>query len=739
MLEQQLVVGRTYRFTFKSEFERHGVCTTGGVTCLHKGNGIFRLEQIATFKDIVLSGADLYGSFFKPLNITDNEYKQYFSGKPMDEFEAAYTTVPVATERIETVDVPDGQGGTTIAQRRVVGNRQQIVENGTSAVRRHFVEELSYGSFPIYKLVDVIDNDDIVYVPEKAIKGFPEVGIQEYQDLTLAIDVGYWANPTTLDGVLNAVRERLAVYGIQPLKIDLFSADSMFMNPDEYEKIKSIRVPGSLVKVTNVNQETYVGQVAVVDGELKKIVAQYPTKGGKPVTEEYDEAHKVWVKYIDLESIISKENQIIDPLAFFDKGEDGGFVPLSPTEAIFESENFYYTSETIKNGSKTCEGFRKLVEGQDWVAGDPVPHFQVTSDETAIEGKTYYRSKGPSYSVIPMGNSYALALGYLASNAPVYYAEETFTQCSSSEVAVDGVRYFKRDSSGKFIYQDVHSGDHLDSSYYKGSFPNRDESDGTFSGQQPIEATKAFVEANPKLQYFKMESPAIYEKLSLGNGENVPTGSYTRQIIFKSNFASQYAYDLVAKKFVYTNKLGSLVTTELTAEEITGLAYDESHQVRISNDVVQRKYNGRWFEYTEMIRCTTDMKRDAARPYYRQSEDGSYIQCFDGDGSGLPPVGSPMTTAFFQERTLAVVISSSNYSAYSDKPGVVLGEIGEVYKETFIEDKTLNKNYFALFTQLLQENTAQSKENETLKKLVRELSDENLQLRKKIKDSGITL
>ena len=68
MFTQPLVIGSTYRVKFKSIFERHGVCTTPGATCLHKGGGVFRLEQITNFRDVVYSGIKLYDVFFPYLS-----------------------------------------------------------------------------------------------------------------------------------------------------------------------------------------------------------------------------------------------------------------------------------------------------------------------------------------------------------------------------------------------------------------------------------------------------------------------------------------------------------------------------------------------------------------------------------------------------------------------------------------------------------------------------------------------
>ena len=668
MLEQQLAVGRTYRFTFKSEFERHGFCQSNAVTCLHKGNGIFRLEEIATFKDIVLSGVDLYGSFFKPLGISEDEYKQYFSGKPMDRYEPLYTTVPVETEKI---DPATGQ--------KFIGRRQEIVETGKSKITRHFLEELSYGSFPIYKLVDVVDQDDVIYAPEKAILGFPEVGIKEYQNVTLAIDIGYWEDPTNLDGMLFAMRERLAIFGIQPLRVSLFSADSLWMNPDEYAEMKSLKVPGQLVQITPANQADYIGHQAIIDGQIYTLVANYPTDA---------EGHEVREGYKLIAEVITRMNQCRDPGGFIDKKANGDPEPIDwLTDTVFESTNLYYVKETLSKDDKSIPGFRKLVEGEDWAAGDKIEHFKQVCDLTveqftATEAGTYGCYIGNKYEDIPSGDKYLeRVLGYVDANVPVYYAETVESEIKHTQV------------------------------------------------------DRTFVQHHPEYQYCICVSTDYYETIWCEVNENLQKDGkkfyFLKQDIFKANFASDYAVSLVAKKFIYTNRMGSKVTTELSEDQIVNISMDESHEVRISNDVVRNKYSGRWFEFTDMIRCGStpySKVRDANRTYYIAIAGG--FEPVDPSDPRLPEIGSVWPESqdmFFQQATYATRISvapdhEEDYKIFSDKPGVVLGEIGEIYRETFIKDDSLNRNYFALYHEQLQQSVALTRENASLRALVDKLS-----------------
>ena len=322
MLDQQLVVGKTYRFKFKSEFERHGVCTSSGVTCLHSGNGIFRLEEIATIHDILMQGVSMYSNFFKPLGMSEAEANAYFNGKPDNAYTKEYITQKIKTERTYTEVVPTGTqtGDVKAILRKAEGERAEWVESGGSVVARQFFEELNYSRFPIYKLVDVVDPDDILYVPEKAIEGFPEVGIREYQDMTLAIDIGYWDNPGKLDGMLKSIRERLAAYGVQPLDIRMFSADSKWMNPDEFKEISKLQVPGKLKKITEENYKDYLHNSVVIDGTLKSIVV--------------DDSNIDPNTQVALDAIICKKAQVIGPNLMLEE--------VPETNLVFESGNQYY-------------------------------------------------------------------------------------------------------------------------------------------------------------------------------------------------------------------------------------------------------------------------------------------------------------------------------------------------------------------------------------------------------------
>ena len=251
MFTQPLMIGSTYRLKFKSLFERHGVCTTPGVTCLHKGGGVFRLEQITNFRDVVYGGIKLYDVFFKPLGISEMDYRNYFDDKPADEYEPEYATKEVSNVigDVESTSTADGRL-TTRSIKRIV-KHEVHVETGKSILKRHVKDKVNYASYPIYKFVDVIDANDMIWVPELTIAEFPEVDIREYRDLSLVIHLGFTHDPATLDPMLLSIRERMAAFGWRPSLIRMYATATKWMSPEEYEAVKQIRIPATIETITN--------------------------------------------------------------------------------------------------------------------------------------------------------------------------------------------------------------------------------------------------------------------------------------------------------------------------------------------------------------------------------------------------------------------------------------------------------------------------------------------------------
>lgn len=411
MLEHSLVVGRVYRFTFKSDFEAHGVCSTEGVKCLHQGGGVFRIEQIASYNDIILAGVDLYSSFFKPLGFTRDQYNAYYSSKPASEYAKEYEAQDVVDEKAVDVTLAkesvDATGNPIIVPvtvtRKQVSSHVEMVETGKSILKRKYLNRLNFKDYPIYKLVDVLDDTDVIYAPELSIKGFPEVGIYHYRDVNLNIHIGYWEDPSELEAMMHSVRERLTAYGVHPLSIDLFTTDHRWMTKDEYAKIKTLNVPGTEVTVTEDNKDDYIDEHAIIDGEFKLIV-------DKSLSAVRDGE-------VSIQSLLKKK-QVIDPQVFLrqvNKDKDGIF---------FKSGLQYYRKENLEISGKTVSVFRKLIPDQHYVVGQAFteyayvftkytgvrdvndqyyvirPTFRQTTDTVAVAGKEYFSRVGNTFTKV---------------------------------------------------------------------------------------------------------------------------------------------------------------------------------------------------------------------------------------------------------------------------------------------------------------------------------------------------
>lgn len=273
MITQQLVLGRTYRFKFKTVFVNHGV---GADTCLHEGGGVFRLEQIASFYDITTAGIKLFENFFEPVGVTRDEYAAYFDGKPSDVFENEYEERTVDVEVKEIVNetqIINGVETVVPVERTVIRTRTEQVPTGQQVLVKSYTDEISYANYPIYKLVDVVDNQDILYVPQQAIAEFPEVDINQYADITLAIRLGFFEEASMLEPMLQAVKDRLALYGVYYDDVNLIVTDNKWMSSGEYDEIVAARQPGIRTIITDDNVASYANKTVIDNGAVKSLVA----------------------------------------------------------------------------------------------------------------------------------------------------------------------------------------------------------------------------------------------------------------------------------------------------------------------------------------------------------------------------------------------------------------------------------------------------------------------------------
>ena len=690
MLEHQLTVGKTYRFTFKPEFERHGVCSSANVTCLHPGNGTFTLKQIASYGDVVASGVDLFTNFFKPLGIQEDEYRQYFSGKPADEYEKEYTArKTVTTDTKEETIAVKGDDGSTQIKKIVRTNlivKQNVVESGNSLLKKEYQANLSYASYPIYKLVDVVNPDDILWVPEKAMKGFPEVGLLNYKDLKLNIDIGLWQDPQSLTPMLQAVRERLMAYGVPPASIQLFTTGDKWMTRDEYDSIKTIRVPGEEVAITADNASQYTGKKILVDGEYKVLVDQYSffeTEDTAPVAGKKYYAPGPGTGYIDVTDYVNShgfdpnetyyerstgqvrwsevaknDNAVIDNQLFMRQ-------LLPATDTVFFANQKYYVQ--LSNGR-----YRQLIENKDWTAGDNIPHYILAaSQEQRVQ---YFKlSDGDTYTPIGAAVNYEYASQCVVAGIPIFIHTAEYMSCDETMVIDPSKTYYKRDGEDEFVIADMTGVDKLSEEYY---ICTKDEYNEV-TPETDSEGVKKIPDEFKNEQFYVK---GITQATPIQADDYVQGSTYIKNVLFTLDYASANALAVVGKKFEYIDHMDNKVAKELTATDLIMISTNKRTGIRVSNQYAISKYDGRWFEYVD----PTDKSRVCVR------------------------------------------LSSSTASAIpSDVVGTIYGEKGSLWKDVVIADESqMARNYFKLYQDERIKNSALAARVDALQRLVNKMQND---------------
>lgn len=567
MLEQQLAVGGTYRFTFKPEFVRHGVCPSG-TTCLHKGGGVFKVQQICTYVEILQANINLYANFFAPLGYSTDEYQKYYNGKPEDQYTPEYTALDVPVEYYkDTVKVVDGTS--TTVQEKVSGISHRLVETGKSTRTRHHLENLSFGFNPIYKLIDVVDPDDIVYAPERSILGVPEISIREYQNMTLAITVGYWDDAAKLDGLILNVRERLAAYGIRPQNIEAFSSESAWMTPEEYdETVDKVRQPGRLVELDEDNVAQYHNRSVVIDGEFVKLIDNLSDKHGAAQPEVPEDTvlpDGTAIKYVGAKSL-SRQTTILDNIPFLSPIATG-----ANSTDIFETNKHYLVR--IHTGSIPHERnenvnygdiFVDLTEGKDYAAGDPLvrytPYAEYAGEDK--EDLPTFKDSGPDYVPIfsPVAAQSALEEGiklYTCKNANDGY--EWVNGVFRRSASYDPTKF--EEFTGTSI-----SPDDMTLYFYK----NRDHIWEEWTGDKNVGGV--YVQITSGLEYFVVD------------------------------YSRSEGLEHLGQRFSYATRFNTRVTLDLSADNLVSLCSDtEVARIFVEDQNLINKYKGRWYTYQEKI------------------------------------------------------------------------------------------------------------------------------------------
>lgn len=550
MLERQLIVGKVYRFEFIPRFAIHGHSSDTSA-CIHKGRGVFRVDQIATFHDIVLSGVDLYKSFFEPCDVSKEEFNDYFAGKPNASYDKELTIVDVPVQVPQLAD-----NGTT---EYVTKNRAVYVPTGKEIVKQQHIDSISYGYYPIYKLVDVVNPNDIVYAPEKAILRFPTVDIKEYPSVTLAINVGPYKDPEVLTGLMEEVRNRMVGYGVQPLDVRLFSSDALWMTSEEYDKFKSNRVSADYVSITSENMHRYVGRIAIV-GNFEKVIC-LPATG-----QTYDRD-----TFVDVHDFLPKDTVLDFSICTRDVA--------IPRSATLVKDGSNYKATFLPDLTKTYWR-KKTVSGNNFYINEVY-----SSSPTVTLSKVTVPSGTSQIDANPTSRYYRISEG-------AYAVSEVFRAVAAT---ADSSVYT---SSGYTSLTDYYKAMVLTYLQTTGSEPIYVKEGSDYVLLTTDSYASKVVTGGSCAQIFN-KADIIEVFPSVIKSSDV---FYTTDELRETDLTSDAAIELIGKRFRFTNEYGTVSTVELNTANILGYALSEIPENGaginpVATQEVYNRYRGRYFVY----------------------------------------------------------------------------------------------------------------------------------------------
>ena len=186
------MLGNIYRFQFIRDFEDLGYIADDKDERYSIHKGIYRVDKILSYLELVAGGIDLYTNLYAPLGLSKEYYQR---------------------------DEPSFKGKT------------------------------------FYKLVDPKNTNVVIYMPISFIKGTPNNAVAEYSKLLLTIDLGVFSDTEMLVDMLDIFLGLLkARWGITPKSvyntedpqaddaiIQFQTYDSVWLTTDEYELLESLR------------------------------------------------------------------------------------------------------------------------------------------------------------------------------------------------------------------------------------------------------------------------------------------------------------------------------------------------------------------------------------------------------------------------------------------------------------------------------------------------------------------
>ena len=184
-----LTLNKVYRFTFVKDFNRD----LGYIADTEDENysvmrGIYRVDKILSYRDIISSGIDIYNNLYAPIGIPKSVYEQ---------------------------------------------------------------DEPSFQNTMFYKLVDPRNEDVVIYMPLSFISGTPDGSVDRYDKLLLSINLGVFSSTEMIADMLNIFKDLLkARWGIYPdgeqfpedaELVQFQRYDSLWLTTEDYKLLDDAR------------------------------------------------------------------------------------------------------------------------------------------------------------------------------------------------------------------------------------------------------------------------------------------------------------------------------------------------------------------------------------------------------------------------------------------------------------------------------------------------------------------
>ena len=227
-----LTLNKVYRFTFVKDFNRD----LGYIADTEDENysvmrGIYRVDKILSYRDIISSGIDIYNNLYAPIGIPKQVYDK---------------------------------------------------------------DEPTFQNTMFYKLVDPRSEDVVIYMPLSFISGTPDGSVERYDKLLLAINLGVFSSTEMIAEMLDIFKELLRVkWGIYPdgvqfpedMELVQFQRyDSLWLTTDDYNLLDAARkevISGSDDEITSsesVLEKLFGSEMNKLKSEndtLKKKISAY--------------------------------------------------------------------------------------------------------------------------------------------------------------------------------------------------------------------------------------------------------------------------------------------------------------------------------------------------------------------------------------------------------------------------------------------------------------------------------